>query len=45
MSEPIADAATIRGLTLRLLKLKPRDSKQIALLGFMIGVIYSQAIV
>lgn len=36
-----ADAATIRTLATRLLKLTPRDSNQIALLGFMVGVLYS----
>jgi hypothetical protein len=41
MSEPIADAAMIRALAARLLKLTPRDSNQIALLGFMVGVLYS----
>lgn len=41
MSEPVSDAATIRALATRLVKLTPGNSKQIALLGFMVGVLYS----
>lgn len=41
MQSSVADTDTIRALAARLRKLKPRDSDQIALVGFMVGVLYS----
>lgn len=41
MSTSISDANLIRTLAGKLQPLTPRDSNQIALLGFMVGVLYS----
>ena len=41
MSTSVSEATLIRSLVARLQTLTPRDSDQIALLGFMVGVLYS----
>src|SRR6266700_941927 len=41
MSASVPDATLIRALAAKLQTLTPRDSNQIALLGFMVGVLYS----
>ena len=41
MNASMSDVAKIRALAAKLLALTPRDSNQIALMGFMVGVLYS----